>query len=102
MIPKSIVIMGEKWKIKFCKKLLGNPNYYGVCLRESRTIVINPDLELMEQYKTLWHEVGHALLGRCGVIYSGGLSSELEEIVVENYANVLHDIFFNGVLKFKS
>lgn len=101
IIPNGIIILGEKWKIKFCKKALGNPNYDGICLREQREIVINPDLDLLEQYKTLWHEIGHALLSRSGVIYSGGLSAELEEIIVENYANLIHDIFFNGVLKFK-
>ncbi len=102
MIPKEIVILGEKWRIKFCKKTFKSQDYYGVCYRDKRLIVINPDLDLMEQYKTLWHEIGHALFTRNGVTFSGGVSAEMEEIIVETYANLIQDIFFNGVLKFKS
>lgn len=66
--PKSIQIMGRKWKIKQVKNLTYNGDpVLGLCDYTGRMIYLESEQLLSEKKATLYHEVAHAWLILCGL-----------------------------------
>jgi Zn-dependent peptidase ImmA (M78 family) len=99
-LPNYINVLGQKYRIIVNKEKLSNTSYYGECDYSKRQIIINDELDTEEQWRTLAHEVMHSVIYRCGIRFSGGLSSELEEIIAESVGNVIADILFHKGLTY--
>lgn len=81
--------MGKDYQIITVKEL----HAAAECDSEAGTITIasdgsQPSNELLH---TLIHELGHALFRRTGV--SQGISTELEESIVDQYATMITEVF---------
>lgn len=104
MLPKYITIFGLKIKIitKVNKQMLKDASrsyyktMYGCYMPNERIIWINPEFCEEEQWRTLFHEIGHVVMFRTGVRFSGEVASGIEEIMVENNASAFFE-FFNGM-----
>ena len=99
-LPNRITILGQKYRIIVNKHKLTNPSYYGECDFEKKQIVINDELDIEEKWRTLGHEVFHAMVARCGVRFSGSLKPEIEEILAESNGNLVADILFNSSISY--
>jgi len=91
---KKVDILGEKYKVtsrlpsKYRKEV--DPSLYsGLCFREDNLIWISPKLEGKNYIKTLIHEMGHGLLMSNAITYTGTISPELEEILVETNSSMV-------------
>ena len=76
-IPKSVNILGQKWKIVIDKEKLTHSGLHGECDYDKKTIFINDENDDEEQFRTFFHETGHALLARSGIKYSNAFSQEI-------------------------
>tara|TARA_R110002051_G_scaffold160021_1_gene231481 strand:- start:2514 stop:2879 length:366 start_codon:yes stop_codon:yes gene_type:complete len=104
---KKVEILGEIYKVttkiptKYREEV--DPSLYsGLCFREDKIIWISPTLSGQEFYKTLIHEMGHALLYTNAVFFTGAISPELEEIIVETNSNMVNKFIvsmFKDILK---
>jgi len=106
MEVKSASILGQRYKIttKTPKDLTPEmvEGLYGHCNRENNTIWINDKLSLEQKYRTLFHEMGHSVMYRNGVAFSGAIPMELEEILVETFASMQYEFmrdFIKRMLK---
>ena len=79
---KSIVIKGEKYKVKMADGAKIDAS--GDCDFETKTIRIAKGMGAKLTIETLYHEVGHAILFE--VALNEVLSSDVQEIIVENFA----------------
>lgn len=97
MDVKKIDVLGRKYKItnKIPKKHPDLPDtYMGLCMDDIGLIYLNKDLREGEEYwTTLFHELGHAVMYRNGVRFSGAIPLELEEIIVETMASGYYNLF---------
>lgn len=108
MDVKSVNILGQKYKVS-TKNPKGMPPemvdaHYGHCDREASFIWINGKLNLEHKYRTLFHEMGHATFYRSGVSFSGAIPMELEEIIVEGFANQQYEFmrdYFKGLVRYE-
>lgn len=109
MLPRSVNVLGQKYKIThkhpkkyrsefFSKEQLKEWEFGvdGRFFADTRTIWVSPHLSNEDQWRTLFHEIGHAVLIRNGVAYSGSIPSALEEILVETNASVFFE-FVNSM-----
>ena len=87
VLPKSVKIFGQRFKIK----VMPLHGYLGLCDRAAKIIYVESNQTESEIYQTLLHEIGHAVIGRTGIVQA--LSPELEEIIVENIATAIIDNF---------
>lgn len=94
-LPKSVTVFGHRYKVK-AEKDLCRQGAYGMCDRLKKIIHIDADLKGDPLYHTLIHELGHALFDRIGICQ--GISSDLEEVIVENVATMILE---NFKIKFK-
>jgi len=106
MEVKSASILGQRYKIttKTPKDLTPEmvEGLYGHCNREEHIIWINEKLSMEQKYRTLFHEMGHSVMYRNGVAFSGAIPMELEEILVETFASMQYEFmryFIKRMLK---
>lgn len=59
--------------------------------RETKSIAISDDEKGAKYVHTLLHELGHALMDRVGIHQA--ISDETEEIIAENYATMITELF---------
>lgn len=92
---RSINVHGQKVKIKLSEKPIVDQEarplagYYD---DDTKEIVLNPELSEREKFKTLVHEIGHALLYRIGIPQTS-MTHDLHELIVEAYSNLIYDHF---------
>lgn len=102
MDVKSVSVLGQKYKItsRPPKELTPEQSegYFGICMRDKSLIWIHDKLDIEHKYRTLFHEMGHAAVYRSGISFSGAIPMELEEILVEVFANVQYE-FMRDFLK---
>ena len=102
MEVKSVNILGQKYKVthKAPKDLTPEQSegYFGICNREDGSIWISERLNIEHKYRTLFHEMGHAVMYRNGVSFSGAIPIELEEILVETFSSMQYE-FLRDFLK---
>lgn len=89
MIPKSIKILGQEWKIKEAVKKMERASIYGLCVYEERTIYIYKKMNIKNKINTLNHEIAHALFLQSGIYFASGISSEMEEVFCEAFSNFM-------------
>ena len=83
----KINVLGESWYVKFDKI-----NDCGICNPENKTIYINSSLDKNSMVITILHEMFHAYVRRSG-IYNGMLSSDMEEIIADQFSTVISENF---------
>ena len=88
MIPKKLNILGTDYKV-ILKELIESSmgSAQGCCDKNGKTIVIHSTLELKDLLVTYIHEVGHGMFREAG--WDCAISGQLEEAVVEVYANFI-------------
>lgn len=104
---KKVDVLGQKYKIIMSNKGITKDildTCHGYCMRDEGLIWINPKLNLEHSYRTLFHEMGHAVMYRNGVAFSGSIPMELEEILVETFSSMQYEFlihFLKGMLNYE-
>lgn len=92
-IPKKVYILGQEYKVIEIPNPVANGEVVaGYYRHASLEIVINKNQSKDDKTHTLLHELGHALFIRCGLMQAN-ISSEIEEIIVENFATMITEQF---------
>lgn len=90
-LPRKVEVLGMKVRVKLedMKKdhVLGNYKHL------ERVIRIEKSLPLDEKWQVLFHEMGHALFIRGGAAFTQHISEEFEELIVEQYAQLMWDFY---------
>jgi len=87
-IPKELPIMGKSHNLIIINDPLNKDSGWFL----NSDIVINMAWNNSDEFwHTLVHELGHALIRRSGL--RQGLSMEMEEVIVQNYATVFTELF---------
>lgn len=89
-IPSSIVIFGERWKIRRVKEIEGG--YDGLCKPKEREILIRIGKH-KDEVHTFFHEIMHAMSFRLGFCQMPEWSLNVEELFCENVATFLSENF---------
>lgn len=90
-LPRKVSILGMDVKIKL--EDLKKEHLQGNYKHLDRIIRIEKSLPLDEQWQVLFHEMGHALFIRGGVFFTQHISHEFEELIVEQYAQLMWDFY---------
>lgn len=92
-LPKRKKILGSIWKIKYQKQIEYNGVYVaGLCIYTEKTILVTIDQDSAETRRTLYHELGHALLFELGMRQTS-LTPDIEELIVEGFSRFLEQHF---------
>lgn len=94
---KSWMVFGSRIKIVYVDGLRDERgrDLAGVYLHYEKKIKLNSAIPAEEQARTLFHELGHALMYRVGLSQSD-LTSEQHELIVENFSNWMFETFERG------
>jgi len=99
-LPKTFMVFGQKIKIsnklpiEYAKRYFdAGYSLWGLYIPQETTVYINPKQSLEMQWRTLYHELGHALMYRIGLPYSDDFGDGLHEQIVETYANFIYESF---------
>lgn len=101
---KSVSVLGQKYKItlKEPEEAKEAREQGGLILGlfdgMASEIYINPKQDVVNKYRTLFHEMGHAVIHRSGLQGSGAVPMELEEMIVETMSNMQYE-FLREFLK---
>lgn len=96
-LPEYVVIKGEVWAIKiidmsnmltYDDKGCVTGHAVGLCEAGTKTLYFHDKLSKELRKSTFLHELGHAIFTEMGMNQTS-FSSDTEELIVENYANVL-------------
>ncbi len=97
-IPKSIQILGRKFKIKQISNLkYGQDQVLGLCDYSNKAIYIEKDQTDKEKLDTLYHECVHAMLAISGIDQK--LTDSENEIMCQLFTALYNDLI--KALKFK-
>lgn len=89
MLPKSINVLGKKYKIKEVEGL-AKAGAFGMIRSHDSEILIDKDENNESKMRTLMHEVGHAALYRNGMAF--GMDAAIEEAIVEVMATAHYEL----------
>ena len=99
-LPRNFTVFGQrvqitnKLPIQYAKQYdLTQYNLWGLYVPHEQLIYVNPNQSLEMQWRTLYHELGHALMYRVGLPYSDEFGAGLHEQIVETYANFMYESF---------
>jgi hypothetical protein len=62
-MPKSIMLGSRTFDIQEDESLRGNPNHLGLCLFDSKLLMVKSNLDPETKEEVFWHELIHAVLG---------------------------------------
>ena len=95
MLPKKISICNHDWTIRLIDDLTNDQHehIFGQCDYDSRTIYLDSGLKGAKRNNTFLHELFHALIHEYS-IGQANLSSDLEEVICDVFANFLVDNFY--------
>jgi len=88
-------VYGQQYSVEFVSKVLdpdGNIEVCGLCDMESSKIYVNNKMNKQLTACTILHELFHAYSRRAG-LENSELSSELEELIADQFAKVLTENF---------
>lgn len=89
----TVDVYGQEWDIKFKTPVIEEGvRAYGLCDPFDKTIYIDSTLDDEYTSLTLLHELFHAYFRRMGMINSG-VSHEVEEIIAEQFSQLLTENF---------
>ena len=86
MIPRTVNVFGEKWKV-IVRKDIGE-NCLGLCSFAEKKIYIRHQEE-KDMIQTFYHELFHAMCGRTSMHQAPDWHLSLEEIIADKFATVL-------------
>ena len=99
-LPRSYTVFGQKIIITnklplAYAKMYESDNMYlwGLYIPHEQTVYVNPKQTLEMQWRTLYHELGHALMYRIGLPYNDEFGHGLHEQIVETYSNFIYESF---------
>jgi len=90
-IPKFIKIKGRDYHLIVVDGLIENEDAEGTCCDRKKRIRIDALLKNDDFKRTLLHEIGHSIMYETGL--AQGLSEEIQEVITENFSNVIIDLF---------
>ena len=94
-LKKTWNVYGQKVRCKFVHDLIHPENgaqCYGLFDPEKNIIYIREGLEPNQLAATLYHELGHVLMYRLGIVQTS-LDLNLHEIIVEAFGNFIAENF---------
>lgn len=92
MIPKNITVLGLKIKIKQVKDLkLEGHLVHGYFDPQNAVICIEKDISDEHKWRTLFHELSHALTFRNGLSFTG-FPSSMDEILAETNSSMIYEL----------
>lgn len=93
VIKKSVEILGLSIPVKFGTPLVDESGnvLFGYYDADKREIMLNSEQTPESLIRTFLHEMGHAFLDRIGIRVA--LTAEMQEILVEGFANVWYENF---------
>ena len=95
LLPRTVEVFGTTYSIKEVRDLHNPLNLSekvdGCFLSEKKQILIESNQKREDKYVSLVHELGHAMFDR--LFSSSGLSDEMEELIVDNNAVLMNEIF---------
>lgn len=101
MLPKTIDVMGQKYKIKFVKQInFGGHDAIGLCDPNTFTIYLHESLKKNKasMYETLGHEFIHGVIAAIGADQS--LSHEMNEVLAQSIGrSIMQNLSFWKKLK---
>ncbi len=89
-LPKTLSIHGKTIPVKLHKGL-SEQNIAGVYRYVENDILIESRMNMHDKLETLLHEAGHALINRVSI--NQVISSDTEEIIVDNFAKMIMENF---------
>lgn len=99
-LPRTYTVFGQKvtittkLPIDYAKRYMESGyQLWGLYIPQECKVYVNPNQSLENQWKTLYHELGHALMFRIGLPYSDDFDDGLHEQIVETYANFMYESF---------
>lgn len=90
-IPKSIWVKGQEYQIKVIKGFIENHEAEGMTSQHDKTIELDAGIKGNKLKKLVLHEIGHAIQYETAI--SEALSTEMQEVITENFATVIIDLF---------
>ena len=97
---KDVVVLGQKYKIirklptelvKAMRREGEECNFVALFMGQEKKIYVDPHVSNEEFWRALMHEMGHGVMYRNGVHFSGAVPVELEEIIVETFASAFYE-----------
>ena len=89
----EIKIYGQVWKVAYMPEInMGDHKAAGLCDSQSNTIYIDSTMDDSLTACTFFHELFHAYVRRMGMV-NANLSPELEEIIADQFGQLLSEIF---------
>ena len=92
-IPKTFVIKGHKWKVKYKNNLHHEDGdaVYALCDKETKTIIIDGLLNEEQMILSFWHEYAHAILDSLHIVApaDGGMNETQEGVFCEGFADIM-------------
>ncbi len=100
-IPKSVMILGAKFKVKIVKSLKDDEgrDLYGESVLTSKLIKLSTEQTPKEMSETLLHEIIHCILHMSGSSYL--IHSGAEEALVRALEHGLIQTFDANILKYR-
>lgn len=100
-LPDSIQVFGAEIKIVESLNLYyGDVKVDGLFNYQNKEIMVEKSLPKEEKLHTFIHELGHALFWRIGM-GQASIPSEIEELIVENTATMITEMFNLTIKKIK-
>jgi len=90
-VPKTIWVKGEEYTITSVSDLIDADDSDAQTSECEKTIKYDSSLKGKKLKRAMLHEIGHAIQYETGI--SQAASSEMQEIITENFANVFDDLF---------
>jgi len=89
----TLKIYGQEWKVIYMPEInMGDHKAAGLCDPQSATIYMDENMDDAMTACTFFHELFHAYVRRMGMI-NANLSPELEEIIADQFGQLLSEIF---------
>lgn len=85
---KSLSIKGTKYKIK----IVPLDDDHGKICYKTKIIKLDSNDDEEQRARTLLHEIGHGIFNELS--FNQPINEQLEEVIVDNFANVFYDLFF--------
>ena len=97
-LPKSYTVLGQKIKITqklepYYRAKYAEYNLYGLYIHDKLEIYVSPDQSLESQWRTLYHELLHALFYRTGLAFDDQFRDGQHEQICESVANFIYEAF---------
>lgn len=94
-LPRTITIKGKQWRVRVKPKklMLEDPDSWGLADCDDRIIYLDKSLDDEQRRWVFLHELCHAMLYESSVTRNtGGVPIALEEIICDNFADLLSSI----------